>query len=113
MGFFNVLIAECKCANCGRVSKVRIQYKFGSTRQYEFNVGDTIRWGVNEIGNADLRKVKVYGIAESTTCVFCNSNVFSEEYDIFIIDNLIKEVSPISNIEEYLDVNEGNFVILE
>lgn len=112
MGFFNTLITETTCPNCGAKPEIRIQYKYGNTRQLHYSMGDTITWGGNDVGNPALTKVKAYGIAESITCTACNEECIPEEYDVFIIENKITKFAPIKSIEEYLD-GDGEYVILE
>jgi hypothetical protein len=112
MSAFNVLTVEIPCSNCEQKNHVRVQFKFGDTWQLEYKLGDIITWGGNDIGSSDLGKVKVYGIAESTTCVFCHKNDIPEEYDIFITDSLIKSISPVENLRDYLERN-GEYVSLE
>jgi predicted RNA-binding Zn-ribbon protein involved in translation (DUF1610 family) len=111
MGSFNILIVEIACPNCGVKPQVRIQFKFGNTWQLQYKIGDTISWGGNDIGKPNLIKVKAYGIVESTTCPSCNENSIPEEYDVFINDNVIINVTPIGNINDYLEGN-GIYVIL-
>lgn len=113
MGFFNTLITETTCPNCGAKSEIRIQYKYGNTRQLHYSMGDGITWGGNDIGNPALTKVKTYGIAESITCTFCNEESIPEEYDVFIIDNTITKITPMESIDDYLASDEETYVILE
>jgi hypothetical protein len=112
MGFFNTLFTETTCPRCGAKSEIRIQYKYGNTRQLHHNMGDAITWGGNDVGNPAFTKVKTYGIAESTTCTLCNEDCIPEEYDVFIIDNTITEITPMKSIDEYLASDES-YVILE
>jgi len=112
MSSFNILIAEIPCPDCNRPHEARIQFKFGNTWQLQYRIGDTIKWGGNDIGSPDLKKVKVYGIIESMTCPFCNRNNIAEEYDIFIKENVIINVSTIESIKDYLNGN-GEYVALE
>ena len=44
MGAFNRLRAEARCPNCGQTMKQVIQFKFGDTWQYDYDLGDTLRW---------------------------------------------------------------------
>ncbi|MFX1705655.1 hypothetical protein PV783_16935 [Chitinophaga sp. CC14] len=111
MGLFNTLIVEILCPDCERKHAARIQFKFGDTWQFEYRMGDAIKWGGNDIGSADLKKVKVYGIIESMICPFCNKDNIAEEYDIFVRENVIIAVYPIENMKDYLDGN-GEYVPL-
>jgi len=75
MGLFNTLLVAISCPDCGGWHEARIQFKFGDTWQFEYSMGDTIKWGGNDIGSADFLRVKVYGIIESTICPFCNKDM--------------------------------------
>ncbi|WP_291913996.1 hypothetical protein [Chitinophaga sp. CB10] len=94
MGAFNVLIAEVLCPDCTKKHDGRIQFKFGNTWQLIYQVGDIIKWGGNDIGNSDLKKVKVYGIIESGLCPYCNNCNIVDEYDILIKDTAGARCSP-------------------
>jgi len=84
MGSFNILVAEVKCPDCGKKHNGRIQFKFGNTWQLYYKVSDTITWGGNDLGSPDLKKVKLYGMIESTVCPFCDKDHIPENYDIFV-----------------------------
>lgn len=112
MGYFNTLITEMSCPNCGEKHEARIQFKFGNTLQLHFNIGDPLQWGGNDIGSPDMKKVKLYGVIESTACPFCGQDSFPEEYDIFVQDNIIMSISPIVRPEDYYNGN-GDYFILE
>jgi hypothetical protein len=112
VGSFNILLAAVTCPNCQQKSQAQIQFKFGDTWQFKYNIGDTITWGGNQIGNPDLRKVKAYGIIESTVCPLCNRNSLPEEYDIFITDSVVKSVSPIEHMQDYL-IGDGEYVVID
>jgi len=113
MGAFNVLITESVCTNCGVKSPARIQFKYGSTWQFKYRIGDTISWGGNDYGNPNLKKVKAYGIVESTTCPSCSEDKIPEEYDIFIENNIITGIAPMENINDYLAPGNTEYVSLQ
>lgn len=112
MGLFNTLTTEIACPNCKQKFQGRFQFKFGSTYLLEYKIGDIITWGKNDIGNPDITKVKVYGVIEGDEeCPLCKS-MLSEHYDIFIEKDVIVNISPISDMSEYLD-GDGEFVVLD
>lgn len=115
MGFFNTLITDLTCPKCGAKNELRIQYKYGHTRQLYYKMGDTITWErANDIGNPALTKVKASGIAESTTCTSCNAECNPEDYDVFIYNNVITAIAPMESMDAYLAADtEGDYVILE
>jgi hypothetical protein len=112
MGAYNILIAKVQCQNCHCLYKGKVQFKFGDTWQLEYKIGDKIKWGGNDIGRPDLSKVKAYGIIESSVCPNCGYNN-NDEYDIYIEDNIIMNVSPLSDIKDYNFDEDGNFSVNE
>lgn len=111
MSAFNILTAELQCYNCKVFYNSRIQFKFGDTWQIEYKIGDKIKWGGNDIGRPGLKEVKVYGILESNNCPSCNYEILQNEYDIFIENDIIKKVELLSDINDYLIDEEGNYRI--
>jgi hypothetical protein len=112
MGFFNTLILDIECPNCGEKNEARIQFKYGKTWQLKYKLGDTIIWSGKDIGSPNLTNVKAYGIIESTVCTFCGKPDIPEEYDIFIVNNVIRSISPIESMQDYL-VGDGEYVCLD
>lgn len=49
MGAFNTVQTSHTCPSCDAKVDTDVQFKFGDTFQYEYSVGDTIRWGGNDI----------------------------------------------------------------
>ena len=112
MGMFNTLIAEMDCPGCKEKFQGRYQFKFGETWLLEYKIGDTIKWGVNNIGHAGIPKVKAYGVIEDDEqCPLCNGEL-SEHYDILIEKDVIISISPIKDMLEYLEGN-GEYIILD
>jgi hypothetical protein len=57
-----------------------------------------------------LPKVKAYGIIESTICPCCGY-YNGEEYDVYIEKDVIKNVSSLSDIQDYNYDEDGNFFV--
>lgn len=110
MGAFNILHTTIKCINCGNDFKGKVQFKFGNTWQFNYQVGDTVRWGGNDVGESDKPIVEVYGIAENSICPNCGY-VNDEEFDIAIIDNIIQPPLKLKDITRYnFDVDRPFYV---
>ena len=109
MGAFNVVTTPRRCPKCERLVQVRIQFKFGDTWQYEYQVGDRLRWGGNDIGKPGYRKVVIDGIAEG--CPTCG---FDEEWNfyIFLENDIIQTVEPASNRYDFCRVGL-TYIVLE
>lgn len=96
MGAFNTLTTELQCQNCTMGFDARIQFKFGDKWQYEYLIGDKIKWGGNDEGIHDLKNVKVYGILENDVCTTCGHKN-PEVFDIYLSHDVIKEVRAMPN----------------
>lgn len=56
MSMFNELHVVLSCPACGQSAERTIQFKFGERWQHEYHLGDTVRWGVNEVGEPGLQE---------------------------------------------------------
>ncbi|CAM3962012.1 hypothetical protein MUGA111182_19500 [Mucilaginibacter galii] len=110
MGTFNILQTKINCPDCNSTFKVEIQFKYGDTWQYIFEIGDELRWGGNDIGNSTIKNVIVYGITSMNICPNCNAITY-DEFDLFIVDNKIHSIRPMKSFQNYLTDSDGNFYI--
>jgi len=111
MSAFNILRAKIKCPNCNVEYTGYLQFKFGDTWLLEYNIGDKIKWGGNDIGRPGLAEVRVYGILEDNTCPNCRKNNPQEEYDIIVLKDVIDHINIIHDINDYL-TDDANFKII-
>ena len=106
MGAYNTLLVNAKCSNCKNETQIRIQFRYGSTWNYEYNLYDQIRWGGNDIGRKDAKKVVIDCTAEP--CDKCGEIV---EYIIKVEDNVIKSFE--DNKGQYdFSASEDYYIIL-
>jgi len=110
MGAYNILKINAKCENCNVLFMDNIQFKFGDTWQNEYLIGEKIKWGGADIGVPGLNKVKVYGVSESYRCQVCGY-LIAREYDIIIEKDIIENITPLTNLEDY-NFDEGNYSLL-
>jgi len=117
MGSYNILITDIQCPGCGKKNEAHIQFKYANTWQHKYRIGDALLWSNTryDLGSASIRRVKAYGIIESTQCTFCNENILPEEYDVFIEDNVLRSCGTIEDPEDYLQYSpgEGCYFVLE
>jgi hypothetical protein len=86
-----------------------VQFKYGDTWQYDYSVGDHLRWGGNDIGQPGAVEVVVAGIAE--VCPVCGCDV-EEEFEVWIRDDRIDAVVPVSGrYKQALAGSEFGYVI--
>ena len=110
MSAFNILSSEIQCSICQKRYQGQIQFKFGDTWQLQYQIGDKIKWGGNDIGKPRISKVKVYGLLESSECPICRELETVNEFDIYIENDIIVGVNPIQNIKDYFK-GDGNYRI--
>lgn len=111
MGFFNDLITNIQCSNCNSLYEIRIQYKFGATRQLEYRLGDKIIWGYNEIGKPDMSKVKALGITDNDECPICHHKNQNEYFDIYLEKDVITKFDKMQDAKDFF-MTEGCYKVL-
>lgn len=112
MSAYNVLISKINCHHCGKSYNGKLQFKFGDTWQYTYKVGESIKWGGNDIGKPLLGKVKVYGILEESSCPYCKKDVLINDFDVIIYDDKIIEVRPLEDILDYENSEEHSYKVI-
>ena len=91
MSAFNELKAVVRCPNCYYLAEHVIQYKYGTTYQLEYELGDKIDWGGNQIGVPGLERVLVAGCGP-TSCPNCTDRGL--DFIIVIEDDRVVDVFP-------------------
>jgi hypothetical protein len=95
--FNTVVDVALICPSCHRQAAFRIQFKYGATWQFDYHVGDALRWGVAkpprtdslDVGKPGYTRVVVDGVAED--CPLCGADG-PECCDVFIERDRIVEV---------------------
>lgn len=90
MGAFNRVLIPMFCCECKSTTVTAVQFKYGDTWQCEYNIGDRIRWGGNDVGTPGLHHVVVDGVLEA--CPNCHNEHLPGDYYVFIVDNKIVDV---------------------
>lgn len=80
MGAFNTVTAAAVCPNCDVEVSVPVQFKYGSTWQHDYAIGDALRWGGNDVGTPGHSHVVVEGIADAP-CPNCG---YDEEWRLYV-----------------------------
>jgi hypothetical protein len=89
MGAFNTISFEASCPFCGNQQLWTIQFKYGNCRQFEYGIGDKLRWGGNKKGSNVGGEVKTGGLAEER-CKRCATDSIAAV--VYFTDNIIKRV---------------------
>ena len=84
-----------------------IQFKYGNTWQHKYRIGDQLKWGGNDKGSPEYRRVLVAGIAGP--CPVCGADYL--EFEVLIENGVLVAVSKAS--EASVCDNEDGFIVLE
>jgi hypothetical protein len=87
---FNRVFVEQACPHCGAVIDRAYQFKYGDTWQYDYRLGDTLRWGGNDRGIRGLPSATTDGVPEQ--CISCG---FDEDavYVVRIENDVLVDVA--------------------
>ncbi len=96
MGAFNVVKIKENCYSCGNFVELRIQFKYGAVRQYEYEPGDSLSWEGYWIGKPGHKRVVVDAIAEH--CPICNAE--GKDYEVWLEDDRIVAVKLSSGLQD-------------
>jgi hypothetical protein len=77
---YNTVSAKLRCPACGSEVTVPVQFKFGNTWQFHYDVGEVLRWGGNDIGERGKRHVVVDGVVAGK-CPRCR---YDGEWNVYI-----------------------------
>lgn len=108
MGAFNTLIANTTCPVCGTNANFELQFKFGNTWQYQYEIGERLRWGGNDIGTPGYKQVLVEAIGGP--CPHCGTGYI--DFDIVVQSDVIVGVNGIGKERTTIDPR-GFSIILE
>src|SRR5437868_14601658 len=97
MSAYNTVIFPWKDPDSKKEYNLSIQFKYGDVWQYEFKIGDTLKWGGNDNGNPLAKKVVVEGILEGKKL----TNKMPEDFEIHISNNKIISVVPSTYLYDY------------
>ncbi|BBH70555.1 hypothetical protein ACTI_72400 [Actinoplanes sp. OR16] len=105
---FNVLTIDETCPACAHQIRRRVQFKYGELWAHEYELGDTLRWGVNEEGSP-ARLVRVEGVPEA--CSLCGDDP-EWVYDIVIRDNVIESAARSTTVNPFAET-ENDYIVVE
>ena len=69
MGAFNDVRARVTCPSCTKDVEVEVQFKYGSVWQHHYELGATLLWGTNDVGQPGRALVIADG--EAGECPAC------------------------------------------
>ena len=106
MSAFNTVVVPWIDPQSSQQTELRVQFKFGDTWQYEYHLGDRIKWGGNDIGPRDAKYVIADGCLEGTP-----PQGLGEDFEVHIRDGVIERVVPTSGTFNLQSAEESYIVI--
>lgn len=103
MGAYNTVTIPWLSSRNGEIV---IQFKYGSTWQHEYRIGDELLWGGNNIGVQNVKHVVVDGTPEKD-----EENV-PDDFEVHIFDNRIDRVLPATGQYDFASAGEL-FIIID
>ena len=89
MSAYNTLSLVESCPKCGEKVSLVFQFKFGDTWQYQYDVGQKLRWRGNDYGHPNLASVLIDAVSEE--CPNCHKE---SDFIILTENDEIKRVVP-------------------
>ena len=107
MGAFNTVKSEGKCPYCENEQVWTIQFQPGDCWQYDYSIGDKLRWGGNKKGRNVGGDVRTDGVAEES-CKVCGREFLDAA--VYFKDNVIKRIEllkePLNLVDYFERINE-------
>lgn len=107
MGAFNTLKVVSPCLSCQQVVELNIQFKYGDVWQHSYSIGERLKWGGNDIGVPEARRVVVDGAGEQ--CPKCG---YEGDYYIILEQDKLSSFEAASGKYDLVSCSES-FLILD
>ena len=104
MSAYNTVTFHWEDAKVKKEFDLQVQFKYGEVWQHKYAIGDKLKWGTNDTGDPLSKKVVVEGVLEGGKL----TENMPEDFQIYIIDNKIKNVVPI-----YKFPKSNDYIVLE
>jgi hypothetical protein len=108
MGAYNTVKIRWQEPGTANEYDLTVQFKYGEVWQHEYRIGDSLKWGANEVGSPEAKKVVAEGVLEGDKL----SPTMPEDFEIYIVDNVIQRVIPSTHQYDFPRTEE-DYVVLE
>ncbi|MCI0631310.1 MAG: hypothetical protein L0Y44_11735 [Phycisphaerales bacterium] len=102
MGAFNTVRLQWRDAKTGQYRDINVQFKYGDTWQHEYEVGDVLLWGGNDIGEPDSKHVVASGYLENPDALPGTP----EEFEVHVVGGAIAKVIPDTGRFDFVKARE-------
>lgn len=108
MGAFNTVNVAWRISQKSEVPNAKVQFKYGDTWQHNYRIGDVLKWGGNDIGRRDAKRVVVDGCLDSPAAF----PDVPESFEVHIVNGRIESVIPATGNFDFAKAGES-FIIIE
>lgn len=114
MGLFNTVRLLCYNPQSDQHVDIKVQFKYGETWQYEYEVGAILKWGGTslDVGNKDFKCVVADGALDSFSGELEALGV-PEDFEVYIVNGKIEKVIPATGQFDFFKAQETFIVVLE
>src|SRR5690348_4189005 len=109
MGAYNTVSGTLACPSCGDEVDIVVQFKYGNTWQFEYKIGEKLRWGGLDVGEPGRGHVVADGIVEQA-CPKCRMR---KEWNVYLhVEN--NRITRIENANGRFDFAKlgSNYVVV-
>lgn len=108
MARYNIVFVPWRDESTGEPFDIKVRFRYGDVWQYEYEMGDALLWGDNDIGAADIKYVVVDGELEGKP-PYAN---FPEQFEVHIVNGRIFQVVPSTGKFDF-DQAAEEFIVVE
>jgi hypothetical protein len=108
MGAYNTVSFEWRDPTTNTVRSLRAQFKYGSTWQDEYRVGDVVSWGGNDVGDRSAKRVVVDAVLDDEPVGGVPAN-----YEVHVVDGAIEKVVPATGAFDFAAARSSFIVLAE
>ena len=109
MGAYNEVRVHLSCPRCKKEVETIAQFKYGSVIHDQYGLGDSLRWGANDIGRPGRRLVVVDG--EGTQCPNCGYNG-DWPVNVMIEHDVVRSASTAKGEYDFVSAGDS-FIVLQ
>jgi hypothetical protein len=107
MSAYNTVTWPTTCPITKNAVTLTVQFKYGNTWQYQYQLGEELRWGGNEVGKKGKKKVVIDAISER--CPACGQQ---HDLDLFVEKDKLVSIA-LHQTENDYSLSGLNYIILE
>ena len=110
MSAFNTVRLTQACPTGNHIGEFEVQFKYGDCWQYEYRLGDKLKWGGNDNGKPGHKRVVVDGVGY---CSKCGPEAEYPDYEVWLEHDQIVSVRPACGQYDFVNSPDTYIVVEE